>query len=39
MEPDVMVSPILQLTLDAVYDGGVGNITTDNPKWLQVGRD
>ena len=39
MEPDVTISPILQLTLDAVYDGGVGNVMTDNPKWLQVGRD
>jgi hypothetical protein len=39
MEPDVTVSPIMQLTLDAVYDGGIGNVMTDNPKWLQVGRD
>ncbi|KIM43038.1 glycoside hydrolase family 35 protein [Hebeloma cylindrosporum] len=39
MEPNVTISPIMQLTLDAVYDGGVGNIVTNNPKWLPVGKD
>jgi len=38
MVPNVTVSPNLQLTLDAVYDGGVGKVVTNNPKWSHVGR-
>ncbi|KAJ3509470.1 hypothetical protein NLJ89_g5205 [Agrocybe chaxingu] len=38
MTPNVTISPNLQLTLDAVYDGGPGNIQTDNPPWSSVGR-
>jgi len=38
MLPNVTVSPNLQLTLDAIYDGGVGKVMTDNPKWSHVGR-
>ncbi|KAJ7612991.1 glycoside hydrolase family 35 protein [Roridomyces roridus] len=32
------VSPNLQLVLDGVLDGGVPNVTTDNPAWSSVGR-
>jgi len=38
MIPEVTISPNLQLTLDSVYDGGVGNVVTDNPGWTSVGR-
>ncbi|KAF9561800.1 glycoside hydrolase family 35 protein [Agrocybe pediades] len=38
MTPNATVSPNLQLVLDAVYDGGVGNVETNNPKWSAVGR-
>jgi len=38
MTPNVTVAPNLQLFLDAVYDGGVGNVITNNPKWSTVGR-
>jgi len=38
MIPDVTISPDLQLTLDAVYDGGVGNVVTNNPVWSSAGR-
>jgi hypothetical protein len=38
MTPEVTISPNLQLTLDSVYDGGVGNVVTDNPGWTSVGR-
>jgi hypothetical protein len=39
LESDVPISPDLQLTLDGVYDGGVGNVKTDNPCWSSLGRD
>jgi hypothetical protein len=39
MESDVTISPDLQLTLDGVYDGGVGKVKTDNPGWSSLGRD
>lgn len=32
------VTPNLQLTIDGVFEGGVGGVTTDNPKWSSVGR-
>ncbi|KAJ7885789.1 glycoside hydrolase family 35 protein [Mycena olivaceomarginata] len=32
------VSPNLQLVLDGVLDGGVPNVTTNNPSWSPVGR-
>jgi len=34
MESGVAICPDLQLTLDGVYDGGIGNVTTDNPGWV-----
>ena len=39
LESNVPISPDLQLTLDGVYDGGVGNVTSDNPGWSSMGRD
>ena len=39
MESNVTISPDLQLTLDGVYDGGVGKVKTDNPGWSSLGRD
>ena len=30
---DVPVSPGLKLVVDAVLDGGVGPVTTNNPSW------
>lgn len=33
MTPNVTVSPSLNLKLDAVYDGGVGSVVTNNPPW------
>lgn len=39
MESNVTISPDLQLTLDGVYDGGVGEVKTDNPGWSSLGRD
>ena len=39
MESNVTISPDLQLTLDGVYDGGVGKVKTDNPVWSSLGRD
>jgi len=33
------VSPSLQLAIDKVVDGGVGNVRTDNPPWSKVGRE
>ena len=39
LESGVPISPDLQLTLDGVYDGGVGKVTTDNPGWSSLGRD
>ncbi|KAF8625954.1 hypothetical protein AX17_006679 [Amanita inopinata Kibby_2008] len=38
MTPGVPVSPNLQLTLDAVYEGGVGKVDTNNPTWSPDGR-
>jgi hypothetical protein len=39
MESGVPICPDLQLTLDGVYDGGIGNVMTDNPGWSSLGRD
>ncbi|KAF8968901.1 glycoside hydrolase family 35 protein [Flammula alnicola] len=39
MTPNVTISPDLQLTLDGIYDGGVGNVKTDNPGWSSLGRE
>jgi len=33
MEPNVTVLPTLELIVDGVLEGGVGGITTDNPRW------
>ncbi|PPQ64157.1 hypothetical protein CVT24_008792 [Panaeolus cyanescens] len=38
MTPNVPITPNLQLTLDGVYDGGVGNVKVDNPRWSATGR-
>ncbi|KAJ3813869.1 glycoside hydrolase family 35 protein [Lentinula aff. lateritia] len=38
MEPDVTVTPQLQLTLDGVFSGGVGTVSTNNPLWSLQGR-
>ncbi|KAF8879099.1 glycoside hydrolase family 35 protein [Gymnopilus junonius] len=38
MTPNVTISPNLELTLDSVYDGGIGNVVTNNPPWSAVGR-
>ncbi|KAF9240278.1 glycoside hydrolase family 35 protein [Melanogaster broomeanus] len=38
MEP-ITVSPTLQLTVDNVYEGGVGGIEVNNPGWSAEGRD
>ncbi|KAH7885531.1 glycoside hydrolase family 35 protein [Phlebopus sp. FC_14] len=37
MEP-VAVTPTLELTVDNVYEGGVGGIGTNNPGWSSEGR-
>lgn len=39
MTTDMTVSPTLQLVLDAVYEGGVGAVVTNNRKWSSAGRD
>lgn len=39
MLPNVTNQPDLQLTLDAVYEGGVGNVQVDNPEWSSRGRE
>ena len=33
MEPNVTVTPTLEVTVDAVLEGGVGGIIPDNPEW------
>jgi hypothetical protein len=38
MLPNTTVQPNLQLTLDAVYEGGVGNVQVNNPQWSSTGR-
>jgi hypothetical protein len=37
MEPKA-VTPTLQLTIENVYEGGVGGIETNNPPWSSEGR-
>jgi hypothetical protein len=39
MTPNTLIAPNLQLSIDNVYDGGVGAVVTDNPKWSSTGRD
>jgi hypothetical protein len=38
MEPNVNITPELELAVDAVFDGGVGTVETDNPTWSAHGR-
>ncbi|RDB14620.1 putative beta-galactosidase A [Hypsizygus marmoreus] len=38
MVPGVSVTPDLQLSIDNIYDGGVGGIVTNNPSWSSTGR-
>jgi len=33
MEPNIPITPRLQLSVDRVFDGGVGDVPTDNPTW------
>ncbi|OJA15263.1 hypothetical protein AZE42_10788 [Rhizopogon vesiculosus] len=37
MEP-AAITPTLRLTVDGVYEGGVGSIETNNPPWSSKGR-
>ncbi|GLB38736.1 putative glycoside hydrolase family 35 protein [Lyophyllum shimeji] len=39
MTPGVPVTPDLQLVIDGVYDGGVGGVVTNNPRWSAAGRE
>jgi hypothetical protein len=36
---DIKLSPSLHLEIDGVYDGGVGVIATNNPRWTPEGRE
>lgn len=38
MTPGVPITPQLQLTVDGMYDGGVGGVVTNNPSWSAAGR-
>jgi len=38
MTPNVTIAPDLELTLDSVYEGGVGNVQVNNPVWSPTGR-
>jgi hypothetical protein len=38
MTPNTRITPDLQLSIDNVYDGGVGGVVTDNPQWSSTGR-
>jgi hypothetical protein len=39
MEPNVTITPQLELTVDGIFAGGVGNIAINNPVWSPVGRE
>ncbi|KIJ38578.1 glycoside hydrolase family 35 protein [Sphaerobolus stellatus SS14] len=39
LTPNATVAPDLQLTLDKVVDGGILNVTQNNPKWSPLGRE
>jgi hypothetical protein len=39
MTPGALVASNLQLSIDNVYDGGVGGVVTDNPKSRRSDRD
>ncbi|KAK0186885.1 glycoside hydrolase family 35 protein [Armillaria mellea] len=38
MEANATITPGLQLSVDAVYEGGPGGIVTNNPRWTSAGR-
>lgn len=38
MTPNATIAPDLELTLDNVYEGGVGNVQVNNPVWSPLGR-
>ncbi|KAK0186877.1 glycoside hydrolase family 35 protein [Armillaria mellea] len=38
MEANATITPDLQLSVDAVYEGGLGSIVTNNPRWSPAGR-
>ncbi|KAK0504453.1 glycoside hydrolase family 35 protein [Armillaria luteobubalina] len=38
MEEGIPITPLLRLAIDGVFDGGVGQIATNNPSWSPRGR-
>ncbi|KAJ3972272.1 glycoside hydrolase family 35 protein [Lentinula raphanica] len=38
MEPNVTIAPQLELTLDGIFRGGIGQVSTNNPAWSPEGR-
>ncbi|KAG6845067.1 hypothetical protein H0H87_001129 [Tephrocybe sp. NHM501043] len=38
MTPGTPITPNLQLSIDGIYDGGVGGVVTNNPSWTKAGR-
>jgi hypothetical protein len=36
---DVQLTPSLHLEIDGIFDGGVSEIVTNNPRWSPEGRD
>ncbi|KAF8873040.1 hypothetical protein BD779DRAFT_1477252 [Infundibulicybe gibba] len=38
MTPNTLVAPNLQLVVDGVFEGGVGGVVTNSPKWSAKGR-
>jgi len=39
MEPNVTISPTLEMTVDGVLEGGVGGVEVNNPVWTSEGRE
>uniref|UniRef100_A0A0W0G5J3 beta-galactosidase n=1 Tax=Moniliophthora roreri TaxID=221103 RepID=A0A0W0G5J3_MONRR len=39
METDVEIVPQLRVVVDGVFEGGVGDVQTNNPGWSSVGRE
>ncbi len=38
MEANAAITPDLQLSVDAVYEGGPEGVVTSNPRWSPAGR-
>jgi hypothetical protein len=36
---DIKLTPSLHLEIDGIFDGGVGEIVPNNPRWSLEGRD